>query len=100
MTHTTVSSTRESFGSTTVEYHTIDITSLDSAGAEAYDPDAETGVNTTNTGGVSVVGQETADYLVRWDHAASELAVVNLSDGSDVASGTDVGEVRLQVVGV
>ena len=42
---------------------------------------------------------ESESYLVRWDHVAGNLSVVNVADGTDVTSGTDVGEVILEVVG-
>jgi len=99
MTHSTSATERESGGSTERVYHTIDITSLDSAGAESYDPDAELGVSVEDNG-IDVVGQENTGYLVRWDHLNSQLTVVNVSDGTNVASGTDVGEVVLCVDGV
>ncbi|WP_256394111.1 hypothetical protein [Natronoarchaeum rubrum] len=100
MTHSTQSVERESGGSTAVVFHTIDVTSLDSAGAETYDPSTEVGLDTDHTGGISVVGQEDATNLVRWDHINEQLAVVAVADGTDVTSGTDVGEVRLKVEGI
>jgi len=98
MTYSTVSAERESGGSTDRVFHTIDITSLDSAGAETYDADAETGVDPQQHG-VDVVGQADTSYLVRWDHVNEQLSVVNVADGTAVASGTAVGEVRLRVEG-
>ena len=100
MTHSTTDRAAESGGSTTVVFHTIDITSLDSAGAETYDPDAELDVAVDTTGGIDVVGQENTAYLVRWDHLTAQLTVVNVADGTDVAAATDVGEVVLKVEGV
>ena len=97
MTHSTVDTEPENSGSFDSVYHTIDITSLDSSGAENYDPDAELGVSPH---GISVNGQEAIDYFIRWDHLNSQLHVSNASDGTAVASGTDVGEVVLKVDGV
>jgi hypothetical protein len=98
MTHSTVSSRRESGGSTDRVFHTVDITSLDSAGAENYTPEDAVGVDPEQHG-VDVVGQADTSYLVRWDHVNEQLSVVNVADGTDVASGTAVGEVRLRVEG-
>jgi hypothetical protein len=107
MTHSTVDSERESGGSTETLYHTIDITSLDSAGVENYDPSTEAGVDVDSTGGVDIVGQADATYFVRWDHVNGQLTVKEVNDTgdgtgglADVASGTAVGEVRLRVEGI
>lgn len=100
MTHTTIESERESGGSTKVAFHTIDITSLDALGSETYDPEAETGVDPSSTGGITVVGQSNTAYLVRWDHVAGVLTVVNVADGTDAAAATAVGEVALKVEGL
>ena len=100
MTYTTVGTERESAGSTEVLFHTIDITSLDAAGAENYDPSTAAGLEVDHTGGVSVVGQADATVKIVWDHVNEQLSVVNVADATDVASGTAVGEVRLRVEGV
>ena len=97
MTHSTVATDRENSGSFVSVYHTIDITSLDSSGAETYDPAAE--ADLVDVLGISVNGQEADDLFVRWDHVANNLIVTNASDGTAVASGTDVGEVVLKVDG-
>ena len=77
----------------------VDITSLANAGNEPFDPTAvfdELG----DVHGVAVVGMENADsYAVAWDHLANQLTVVSAADGSNVTSGTDVGEVRIKVEG-
>lgn len=99
MTHATVTTEDENAGSTDAVYHAINITSLDSAGAESYDPQAETGVSGADRYGVSVRGQESSAYLITWDHVAGELSVVDAADGTDVAQGTDVGEVILELIG-
>jgi hypothetical protein len=97
MTHSTVDTQPENSGSFDSVYHTIDITSLDNAGAEAYDPDSELGLSPH---GVSVNGQEADDLFIRWDHVDDSLTVTDASDGTTVAAGTDVGEVVLKVDGV
>jgi len=100
MTHSTVATERENQGSTDVVYHVIDITSLDSAGTEQYDPGDELGLESPGRFGIDVRAQENSGYLIRYDHINDALTVVNVSDGTDVADATDVGEVMLEVVGV
>lgn len=100
MTHDTVATERENAGSLDTAHHVIDITSLDGAGAEQYDPEAEVGLDSPGRFGIDVRAQEDESVLIRYDHVAGELSVVNVSDGSDVTSGTDVGEVMLHVFGV
>jgi len=99
MTHTTVNSEDTNRGSEDAVFHTIDITSLDSAGAETYDPETETNLSGADRYGVSVRSTADETVLVRWDHVAGNLSVVNVADGTDVTSGTAVGEVILEVVG-
>jgi hypothetical protein len=88
----------------------LDITSLDSAGVEQFDPTTEeadsgddrrvilnyTGASTLT---VNVVDQEDESLHIVWDSVDEELKVKNLSDGTDVANNTDVGEVLLEVFG-
>lgn len=107
MTHTTTNVERENAGSVDRVVQTIDITSLDAAGAETYDPGAEVGLENADEYGVTVRGQENPGYQIVWDHINSELAVKYAdydaaSDGVliDVPSATDVGEVVLDVIGV
>ena len=100
MTHSTVTTEHANAGSLNVVYHTIDITSLDSAGTEQYDAASETGLSGANVQGVGVRGTETNTHLVRWDHTAEEFHVQDVADGTDTANNTDVGEVVLAVVGV
>lgn len=107
MTHSTSSLERESFGSLKAFIHTIDITSLDSAGEESYDPSGELNVNQGDNYGVHVVGQEDESKFFAWDHVAETLHVQEVTDTGDgtggygdVANNTDCGEVRLLVVGV
>lgn len=100
MAHDTFNVEPENAGSVDAVYHTIDITALDSAGAEPYDPSAELGIQGANRYGVSVRGQVDASVRATYDHTAGELSVVNIADGSDVAADTAVGELLLHVVGV
>jgi hypothetical protein len=99
MTHSTINTEHENTGSLDVVYHTINITSLDSAGTEQYDPESETGLSGASRFGVDVRGVETNTYIVRWDHTAEEFHVQDVADGTDTANNTDVGEVILEVVG-
>lgn len=97
MSHDTVDKTNENSGSERTVVHDIDITSLDAAGKENYDPAAETDVSRANT--VEVVGIEDPSYTVQHDHVAGGLHVKVAADGTDVASGTAVGQVRVRVQG-
>lgn len=99
MTHSTVNTEPENHGSVDAVFHTIDVTSLDAAGAEQYDPGAEVGLENAAEYGVSVRGVEDPTVQVAWDHVNEQLDVINVSDATDVASATDVGEVVLHVVG-
>jgi len=99
MTHTTVATERENAGSLDTVYHVIDITGLDGAGTEQYDPEAEVGLSQPERFGIDVRAQEDETVLIRYDHVADELSVVNVADGTDVANNTDVGEVMLEIVG-
>jgi hypothetical protein len=99
MTHSTVETVPASAGSEDAVYHTIDVTSLDSAGVETYDPAAEVGIAGADRYGVSVRGQEDETLALVWDHVDGELKAKNRDDGTDVANNTDIGEVILEVVG-
>lgn len=99
MTYSVTNTERENYGSLDVVLATVDITSLDAAGAEAIDVEAAFGLSDASIYGVSVRGQESSDYAVTWDHINGAVSVVNVADGTDVASATDVGEVVLEVVG-
>lgn len=98
MTHTTTVEDRVSDGSYEAVFATLDITSLDNANTESFDPAAEFGMNTVL--GVSVEGLENAgSFDVEFDHVSgTTLSVVN-EDGTDPTSGTDVGEVRVKASG-
>jgi len=84
----------------------LDVTSLDSAGVEQFDPSTEVDEDTRK----SILGQESlqavnvlewADEtaLVTWDTTDEELKAKALSDGSDVADNTTLGEIVLEVIG-
>lgn len=96
MTHDSLNVEDESGGSVRSYYHTIDITSLDNAGVEDYDPGSRFGIGVH---GVAVVGQEPAGLFIRWDSVNEQLHVTDAADGTTVAQGTDVGEVILRVDG-
>lgn len=99
MTYSITNTESENHGSVDAAYVTVDITSLDSAGFEPFDPDAVAGLGGASEYGVSVRGLENPQYRVAWDHLNGQLDVINVSDGADVTSGTDVGEVLLELVG-
>lgn len=98
MTHDTISTERESSGSISTVFHTIDITSLDSAGVEQYDPETELNMSIGDRG-VGIRGVEDETLAVAWDHVDGELKVKSLSDGTDASDNADVGEVILRVDG-
>lgn len=80
-------------------FATVNITSLANAGNEPFDPTSVFD-ELLDVHGVSIEGVENADtYAVEWDHLANQFTVVNVADGTNVASGTDVGEVRIKVEG-
>lgn len=75
---------------------TIDITSLANAGNEPISADD---FGMSRIYGASLVGHELADYVVEYDHVNDQLDVVDFT-GANVTAATDVGEVRLEIVGV
>jgi len=99
MTHDTLNTETENAGSRDAVYHLINITSLDSAGVEQYDPEAEAGITGADDYGVSVRGQEDETVAIVYDTVDAELKVKNIADGTDVANNTAVGEVLLETVG-
>jgi len=99
MPYTITNRENENHGSVDAAYVTVDITSLDSAGFEPFDPGTVVGLEDPAEYGVAVRGLENPQYRVAWDHLNGRLDVTNVSDGADVTSGTDVGEVLLEVVG-
>jgi len=97
MTHSTTVEDRLSGGNYETVVATLDITSLDNANNEAFDPAAELGFDTVL--GVAVAGVENADsYVVQYDHLETDLYVEGYG-GTDPTAGTDVGEVRVRVDG-
>ncbi|AFH22158.1 hypothetical protein OSG_eHP18_00005 [environmental Halophage eHP-18] len=98
MTHTITAEDKESGGSFASVFATVDITSLDNAASEDFDPAAELGVRSVV--GVSVLGLENAGtYQAEYDHVAGDTLAVQNVDGTDPTSGTDVGEVQVRVDG-
>lgn len=96
MTYTITDVDDESGGSVRSVYATVDITSLDGANTEPFDPKAALNIDAL---GVSIQGVENGDlYDVEWDHLAETFVVQN-NDGTDPTAGTDVGEVRVRVDG-
>lgn len=99
MTYSITNREPESAGSLDAVFATVDITSLDSAGYEPFDPATAFNVDGAGRYGVAVRGLENPQYRVVYDHLNGRLDVINVSDGSDVAAGTDVGEVIVEVNG-
>lgn len=99
MTYSVTNTEEENRGSVKSVFATVDITSLDSAGFEPFDP-STVGIEGEDRFGVAVRGQESSAYNVTWDSVNNRISVVNVADGTDVAAATDVGEVVLELVGV
>ena len=96
MTHTTSDVDHESGGSFKSVFATLDITSLDNADSETFDPESEFSVN--DVLGVSVIGLENGDlYQAAFDHLDGTTLHVHNVDGTDPTAATDVGEVRVRV---
>jgi hypothetical protein len=84
----------------------LDISSLDAAGVEVFlstetdedKPQYEVLENQSLLA-VNVLEWEDESLQISWDSVDGELKVKNLSDGTDVASGTAVGEVVLEAIG-
>lgn len=107
MTYSVTNVERENSGSVDTVLATIDITSLAANGAESIDIGSQFGLEDAAEYGVSVRGQENPGYQIVYDHLNGALAVKYAdydasADGVliDVPSGTDVGEVVIEVVGV
>ncbi|WP_227357392.1 hypothetical protein [Haladaptatus salinisoli] len=84
----------------------LDVTALDAAGVEQFDPTTETDDTRNKTllehsplTAVNVLEWEDETSLVMWDTVDEELKVKALADGTDVASGTALGEVLVEVRG-
>lgn len=96
MTHDTTNVDHESGGSVVSVFATLDITSLDNANTEDFDPASEFSLQ--DVLGVAVLGLESPEsFTVDFDHLdGTALSVLN-ADGTDPTAGTDVGEVRIRV---
>ncbi|GGO03523.1 hypothetical protein [Haloarcula pellucida] len=92
-------------GAMQVTTEVVDVTNLSNAGHHVWDPAANTDID--NPQAVSVIGQEDPTYDITWDHVNGDrfhvTEVNDTGDGTggvqDVASGTDIGEVKLRVEG-
>jgi hypothetical protein len=100
MTYNITNTERENAGSLDVVYATVDITSLANAGNEPFDAGDALGIDGADRFGIAVRGTETDTYIVRYDHTAGQFQVQNIADETDVAAGTDVGEVLIEAKGV
>lgn len=88
----------ENQGAREVVEKTVDVTSLSNGGHHVWDPTTQTAFDDPQA--VRVIGQEDPSYHIEWDHVNGDrFHVTNVSDGTDVTSSTDIGEVRLQVEG-
>jgi hypothetical protein len=98
MTHSTTVEGDHSGGSVRSLYATLDITSLDNANNESFDPTSEFDFDTIL--GVSVLGlEEPENYIVQFDHLDGTTLYVEGYGGTDPTATTDVGEVRVRVDG-
>jgi len=80
-----------------VDEVTKDITSLTNTGNEPYSTwTDESGVDKADS--VVVIGQEEDAQILIPDHINDQFHVVDHT-GSDVTSGTDIGEVRVRIEG-
>jgi len=82
----------------------VDITSLDSAGTEPYDPSSK--FNLSGVEGAEVLDQEDYTKIIHFDADNTDIIVKEVNDtgdGSggvaDVANNTDVGTVTLKFEG-
>jgi|APHM01.1.fsa_nt_gi hypothetical protein len=91
-------SAAENMGSQYKVRATVDITSLDSAGTEPFDPNEDLS-DVDDYEEVVVVDQETYSRRVVFDHGNDQFHVVDISDGTDTANNTDVGTVDILVLG-
>ena len=88
----------ENAGVKIVDEVTVDVTSLTNTGAEPYSTwTDESGVDVLDS--IVVIGQEEDDQILIPDHQNDQFHVVAVSDGTDVTSGADIGEVRVRLEG-
>lgn len=99
MTHSTVNTEFENQGSRTVAYHEINVTGLDVAGEEGYDPSAELGIDGEDRFGIGVRGQTNTSLEFGYNTTSGNVTAHHISDGTAVAADADVGHVTLEVVG-
>lgn len=99
MTHSTVNTERENEGSTARAIHEINVTSLDVAGEEGYDPSAELGIEGEERYGIGIRGQTNTSLAFGYNATSGNVTARHLDDGTEVAAGADVGHVTLDVTG-
>lgn len=95
----------ENLGARMVEEVTVDVTSLTNAGNEPLSTwTSESGIDVVQN--FQVVGQENGQYLITPDHLNDQVTVKEVNDTgdgtggvADVASTTDIGEVKLRLEG-
>lgn len=95
----------ENLGVRQVEEVTKDVTSLTNTGNEPLSTwTDESGIDVVDN--FQVVGQENGQYLITPDHINDQVTVKEFTDTgdgtggvSDVASTTDIGEVKLRLEG-
>lgn len=99
MTYSVTNTERENAGSLSTVYATVDITSLANAGNEPFNARDALGISGADKYGIDVRAVENDAYLVRYDHLNGQFHVQNVADETDVAAGTDVGEVVIEATG-
>jgi len=99
MTHSTENTELENQGNKDVAYHEINVTSLDVAGEEGYDPSSELNLEGEGRYGIGIRGQTNVSLAFGYNTTSGNLTVRKRSDDSAVAAGADVGHVTLEVVG-
>ncbi len=87
----------ENLGSRKADEVTVDVTSLSNTGNEPYSTWADNSdIDVVDS--AIVIGQEEDDQILLPDHMNDQFHVVDHT-GSDVTSGTDIGEVRVRLEG-
>lgn len=99
MTHSTVNTELENQGNKDVAYHEINITSLDVAGEEGYNPSNELNLEGEDRYGIGVRGQTNVSVAFGYNSTSGNVTARMRSDDQAVPSGSDVGHVTLEVVG-
>lgn len=88
---------RENLGARFVDEVTADVTSLTNTGSEPYSTWVDQS-DIDDADSVMVIGQEEDAQQLLPDHLNDQFHVVDHT-GSDVTSGTDIGEVRCRIEG-